>query len=54
MRTYQFKCALVESGIEMKIVQEAHVDNLLRDDKEMRNYLVSYWARITIETQVRL
>jgi hypothetical protein len=51
---YQPNCAHVESGTGKKIVQEAHVAGFSREDDEMRNYSVSYWARATTETQVRL
>ena len=51
---YQPNCAHVESGTRKKTVQEAHVAGFSREDDEMRNYSVSYWARATTETQVRL
>ena len=53
-RGYQPKCAFVESGTEQKIVQEARVASSSKNDDEMKNYSVSYWARATTETQVRL
>ena len=53
-RGYQPKCAFVESGTEQKIVQEARVASSSKNDDEMKNYSVPYWARATTETQVRL